>query len=161
MRLAVISDTHLVEPTEGFKRFFEAELADSDALIHCGDISGKPMLEYLLASHPCVHAVAGNMCQWPIGLELPSLLRLELAGRAVGVAHGWGEKASLPKRLYEAFGPGLDLLFFGHTHKQARLVLGQTLLVNPGSLSGQEPCLAFVDLGESISVDFRQYPGPF
>ena len=161
MRLAVLSDTHLVEPTEPFKRFFDEHVAPADAVVHCGDISGKPLLDFFLASHPLVYAVAGNMCQWPIGRELPPTLSLNLAGRRVGVTHGWGEKASLPVRVYEAFGPDYDILFFGHTHRPDKVVMGKTLLVNPGSLSGQEPSMAFVDLGEEIRVDFRRFPGVF
>ena len=161
MRLAVISDTHLVEPSEAFKRFFDAHLAETDALIHCGDISGKPLLDYILAGHPRVYAVAGNMCEWPVNRDLPPLLRFDLAGRRVGVAHGWGEKATLPQRLYEAFGPEFDVIFYGHTHKPAQLTMGKTLMINPGSLSGETPSMAFVDMGPEILVDFRRYSRQF
>ncbi|GAB6036683.1 metallophosphoesterase [Fundidesulfovibrio butyratiphilus] len=159
MRLAVLSDTHLVEPTDSFKRFFDEHVVPADAVIHCGDISGKPLLDYMLASHPQVYAVAGNMCQWPLGRDLPPTLSLNLAGKRVGVTHGWGEKLSLATRVYEAFGPGFDILFFGHTHKPDKVVIGKTLLVNPGSFSGQEPCMAFVELDDTIRVDFRRFPG--
>lgn len=154
MLLAVISDTHLDAPTDWFRRFFEEHLLAADALVHCGDATGKAIHDYMAHSHPNFHGVAGNCCDWRIGQELPSMLRLHLAGRTVGVTHGWGDRASLPARLPETFGPGFDLILFGHTHRQTKLQFRETLVVNPGSLSGERPCMAFVELGEEIAVDF-------
>lgn len=158
MRLAVISDTHLREPSAWFKRFFAAHLLAADVLIHCGDISGKPMYDYLSDNHPFFYGVCGNMCDTPVAGELPAMLRLQLAGRNVGVTHGWGEKHRLPGTVYEAFGPGLDLILFGHSHRQTKIVIGETLLVNPGTLSGETPCMAFVNmLTENMVVEFRSF----
>lgn len=157
MLLAVISDTHLDRPTDWFRAFFEEHLLAADALIHCGDTTGKALHDYMALNHPNFHGVAGNCCDWRIGQELPVMLRLNLAGKAVGVAHGWGEKPSLPARLPEAFGPGFDLILFGHTHRQTKLQFGDTLVVNPGSLSGDKPGMAFVRLGDEIDVEFHSF----
>lgn len=158
MRLAVISDTHLREPSPWFKRFFAAHLLGADVLIHCGDITGKPMLDYMADNHPFFYGVPGNTCDQLVAQELPAMLRVQLAGRNVGVAHGWGERSRVPLAVYEAFGPGLDLILFGHTHRQTKMTLGDTLLVNPGSLSGETPCMACVDMVTTgITVDFRRF----
>lgn len=158
MRLAVISDTHLQEPSPWFKRFFNAHLLDSDVLIHCGDITGKPMLDFMSDNHPFFYGVPGNVCDSLVTQELPAMLRVQLAGRNVGVAHGWGDRSRVPMAVYEAFGQGLDLILFGHTHRQTKLTLGDTLLVNPGSLSGESPCMAYVDMVSSgITVAFRSF----
>ena len=158
MRLAVISDTHLREPSGWFKRFFTAHLLGADALIHCGDITGQPMLDYMADNHPMFYGVSGNMCDQSVVQELPALLRVQLAGRSLGVTHGWGEKARLPQAVFEAFGPGLDLILFGHSHRQAKMTIGDTLLVNPGSLSGETPCMAFVNMVTTgITVEFRSF----
>lgn len=159
MLLAVISDTHLAEPTSRFRRFFDEHLQHADALIHCGDMTGLAVYEYLAHNHPAFHAVAGNCCDWRIGQELPSMLRLTLAGRTVGVTHGWGDRPSLPARLPEAFGPGFDLILFGHTHRQTNIAFGDTLVVNPGALSGDTPRMAYFDLGDTIEVRFASFPG--
>jgi hypothetical protein len=153
--LAVISDTHLDAPTDWFRRFFAEHLLTADVLIHCGDATGKPLHDYMAHNHPNFHGVAGNCCDWRVAQELPGMLRLTLAGWSVGVTHGWGDRASLAARLPEAFGPGFDLILFGHTHRQAEVRMGKTLVVNPGSLSGERPRMAFVELGAAISVDFR------
>ena len=36
-----------------------------------------------------------------------------------------------------------------------KIQFGDTLVVNPGSLSGDKPRMAFIELGEEIFVDFR------
>lgn len=159
MRLAVISDTHLAEPSPWFRAIFRELLLPADVLIHCGDMVGWDMLRYMDDNHPNFHGVAGNCCEWRITNELPAMLRLNLGGRAVGVTHGWGDRPTLPARLPEAFGPGFDLILFGHTHRQTNLQLGDTLVVNPGCLSPQSPCLAFIELGEEITVDMRRLEG--
>ncbi|KAF0234383.1 MAG: phosphodiesterase [Desulfovibrionaceae bacterium] len=155
MRIAVISDTHLDAPSDWFKRFFDEHLLPADALIHCGDTTGVAMHDYMAHNHPNFHGVAGNCCDWRVGQELPAMLRLNLGGRTIGVTHGWGDRPSLPARLPEAFGPGFDLILFGHTHRQTNIRFGDTLVVNPGSLSGDKPCMAFIDLDEDITVDLR------
>ncbi|MFZ5425606.1 MAG: metallophosphoesterase family protein [Thermodesulfobacteriota bacterium] len=159
MKLAVISDTHLSEPSDWFKRFFDEHLLDADVLIHCGDATGKAMHDYMAQNHPNFHGVSGNCCDAYVGQELPAMLRLNLGGKVVGVTHGWGDRPSLPARLPEAFGPGFDLILFGHTHRQTKVQFGDTLVVNPGSLSGEKPCMAFIELGEGIDVQFRCFKG--
>jgi len=160
MRLAVISDTHLEAPTDWFRHFFGEHLLCADVLIHCGDMTGSAVHDFLAQSHPEFYGVAGNCCDWRIGQELPAMLTLNLAGKRVGVTHGWGDRRTLPARLPEAFGPGFDLICFGHTHRQIALRFGETLVVNPGALSGDRPGMAFIDLTENISVEFRQFRVP-
>jgi len=155
VRLAVVSDTHLDEPTDWFKGVFERHLKDADALVHCGDITGLAMYEYLSFNHHNFHAVAGNCCDWRVRQELPAMLRINLGGRTIGVTHGWGDRQSLPARLPEAFGPGFDLILFGHTHRQTNLALGDTLVINPGALDQNRACMAFIELGDELSVTLR------
>jgi len=158
MRLAVISDTHLSAPTRWFKNFFEEHLLPADVLIHCGDMTDACVCDFLAQNHPDFYGVAGNCCDWRIHEDLPAVLHLNLAGKRVGLTHGWGDRRTLPARLPEAFGPGFDLILFGHTHRQIALRFGETLVVNPGSLSGTEPRMAFIDLTTDISVNFREFP---
>jgi len=71
MRLAVISDTHLDQPSAWFERVYTRHLASADALIHCGDITGASLLHYLM-QHKNFYAVAGNMDAYLAGSDLPS-----------------------------------------------------------------------------------------
>jgi len=151
MLVAVISDTHLAGPTDAFRRIFERHLESADALLHCGDITGPAMLRYLESSHPCFHAVLGNCDAWSGLLGLPRVLRLELGGFAVGMAHGWGPRSRVGLTVLEALGPDLDIICYGHTHVPYWAKVGDTWLLNPGSLGpGREsqPSLALLTLHE-------------
>lgn len=149
MLVAVISDTHLDAPTDEFRRVFERHLAPADALLHCGDITGAAMLRYLESSHPVFHGVLGNCDSWGGGIDLPGMLRLDLAGFSLGMAHGWGPRSRVGLTVMEALGPGLDIVCHGHTHRPHWEKVGETWLLNPGSLDlrrDEHPSLALLRL---------------
>lgn len=133
LTLAVVSDTHLREPSPWFERVYAEHLAGADALIHCGDIVAYPVYSYLL-QHPNFHAVSGNMCEWRLADELPSKLSVVLGGLAVGVTHGWGKGLGMARELVDAFGPGYDLVCFGHTHRYEFSDVDNVKVLNPGCL---------------------------
>jgi hypothetical protein len=162
MRLAVISDTHLEQPSAWFERVYALYLAPADALIHCGDITGQSLLHYLM-QHKRLYAVAGNMDGYLSGGGLPGTLGLELEGVRIGVSHGYGSKSGAARRVADAFGPGYDLICYGHTHVAAVDAYRGVILLNPGSLEpGRgEPSLAFVTLvkGHDPRIELRQIDG--
>jgi len=47
MKIAVISDTHLAHPTEGFKRAMKALFSDVDMMLHAGDMTSSSVFDYL------------------------------------------------------------------------------------------------------------------
>lgn len=155
MLVAVISDTHLFEPSRWFRRVFEEHLAPADAVIHCGDVTGPGMLAFLEASHPHFHGVRGNMCDLPSG-GLSDRLSVELAGFRVGAAHGWGPRSEVPLRVAEAFGPDYDVVCFGHTHRYTWLCHGTTWLLNPGALQEGEGSFALLTLSPGKEPEARQ-----
>lgn len=156
MLVAVISDTHLVEPTGWFRRVFEEHLAQADVLIHCGDVTGPAMQLFLEASHPGFHGVRGNMCACGANGGPPERLSLDLGGFRVGVAHGWGPRPEVPLRVAEAFGPGYDVVCFGHTHRFTWKRHGGTWLLNPGPLQEGEGSLALLTLEPGCEPEVRQ-----
>ena len=89
MRVAVLSDTHLVSPDHWFEEVFQRHLAPADVVLHCGDVTGHDVLYYLMG-HPAFYAVAGNMDGWVLSDDLPPTRRLEFEGVRIGMAHGWG-----------------------------------------------------------------------
>lgn len=152
MRIAVVSDTHLSAPTDWLERAYAAYLAPADAVVHCGDMTGRSAWSFFL-QHPCFYCVQGNMDDYQLAVDLPPRLELELAGLKVAVCHGWGYKAGLSRRLYEAFGPEYDIIFFGHTHAREDSQYGATRCINPGSLG--EGSLAVVTIeGGKIATEF-------
>ncbi|WP_029893549.1 metallophosphoesterase family protein [Desulfohalovibrio reitneri] len=145
MRLAVISDTHLESPTPWFERVFHRYLEGVDVLIHCGDVTGVDVIDWLRAVHPDVRAVSGNMCEYRVSCDLPPMLRTEAGGWKIGVTHGWGPRSQVPRKVYEAFGEGVDLICFGHTHQFTWVRMGDTWLLNPGSLRRDGGSMALVE----------------
>ncbi len=146
MNIAVLSDTHAFEPTPWHVAVFDEHISQADVVIHCGDITGLNFYHWLLGSHGCVHAVAGNMCEFNLAAELPDTLDLELEGFHIGVTHGWGPRSQVPFAVAQSFGPGYDILCFGHTHRFFWERLESTWLLNPGSLQEHEPSLAILTL---------------
>lgn len=160
MLLAVISDSHIAAPNQWFGAVFDRYLAQADCLIHCGDMVGADLYHFLLG-HPCLHAVRGNCDQFLTPHDLPTLHSFELptpggATIKVGMAHGWGERSSVWRRVWESF-PGHDLICYGHTHRrdwsEAPGAHGARLL-NPGSLA--EGSLALVSVADdgALSCQF-------
>lgn len=134
MRIAVISDTHLQNAEGWFEKVFVAHLAPADAVLHCGDVTGAPLLHYLM-QHPEFYAIAGNMDRYGLDRELPDKRELELDGLRVGLTHGFGFPFPISKHLPQAFSEGLDLICFGHTHVFKDTVVDGVRILNPGSMT--------------------------
>ncbi|MEW5774995.1 MAG: YfcE family phosphodiesterase [Thermodesulfobacteriota bacterium] len=146
MRIAVISDTHIHDPSTRLESVYAEHLASADAVLHCGDMTGRSAWSFL-CQHPNFHAVAGNMDDWALVRELPPRLTLRLDDLTVGLAHGDGLAGRpLSRAVAESFGPGYDLVCFGHTHTPEHATYGETHVVNPGALASHEssPTLAII-----------------
>ena len=157
MLLAVISDSHIAAPNHWFGAVFDRYLARADCLIHCGDMVGADLFHFMLA-HPALHAVRGNCDQFTTPHDRPTLHSFALTtprGHAlnIGVAHGWGERASVWKRVWESF-PDHQLICYGHTHRRDWSLHQGARILNPGSLA--EGSLALVTLADDgeLSCEF-------
>jgi putative phosphoesterase len=152
MRLAVISDTHLPGPDYRFEAVYQRYLEDADVLLHCGDMTGAE-LYYYLARHKNFLCVRGN-CDYMLA-DLPATLSRELAlpgggTLRVGMAHGWGERGGVWRRVAETF-PGHGLVCYGHTHRRDWNLRGDAQVLNPGSVA--EGSLAIVDVADGGGMD--------
>lgn len=138
MRVAVLSDSHAnVSQVQTVIARLQPRMQGVERIIHAGDFTAPEMLEALSAVAP-VHAVAGNMDGAELHDALPEQVILELAGYKVGLIHGWGAPADLPRRVYERFldpdrKPKVDLIVFGHSHEARIERHAGVLLLNPGS----------------------------
>ncbi|UCB53372.1 MAG: YfcE family phosphodiesterase, partial [Candidatus Zixiibacteriota bacterium] len=83
-----------------------------------------------------VHAVRGNMDETRIRRLLPERKVLEVEGKKIGLCHGSGSPHRLGERLNRKFEGRCDALIFGHSHTPFNKKVDDTLLFNPGSLSG-------------------------
>ena len=146
MKICIVSDSHdRAEPLAA--AVAEASAAGAQAVIHCGDLIGANTLRSSIKFGVPLHVVHGNnigdqMAMYKLMAKSAGLLtyhgqdaELELGGRRIFATH------------YPHYGRALactgdyDLVCCGHSHiaeinRQPNIKGGQTMLVNPGSVSG-------------------------
>jgi len=75
-----------------------------------------------------------------------------VAGRKIGLTHGWGPCTGLEQRVLSRLG-NVDILIYGHSHEPRTEWVNEIFLVNPGSVAanrdGTQSCL-LLELGETL-----------
>jgi hypothetical protein len=146
MKICIVSDSHdRADPLAA--AIIEAKAAGAQAVIHCGDLIGANTLRSSIKLGVPIHLVHGNNLGDAMALhrmmeKTGGLVTyhgqdadLELGGRRIFVTH------------YPHYGRGMactgdyDLVCCGHSHvaeivRQPNIKGGETMLVNPGSVSG-------------------------
>lgn len=154
MRVLIVSDTH--RKNENYFRVLERE--KPDLVIHCGDAEGS---EYALteAADCPVEIVLGNNDFFS---ELPRELVLEIGPYRAWVVHGHNYYVSMGNETLkrEAAARGMDLVFYGHTHRPVIDTEGEVIAVNPGSLSyprqdGRKPSYVVMEPDERGGLKFE------
>jgi putative phosphoesterase len=152
VRIGVLSDTHL---TLGDARLpallarCQLAFAGTEMILHAGDIVDPQLLPLL--PWP-VLAVRGNLDP----PELPERRILPVAGKRIGLIHGWGARYDLEARIVQAFaGETVDCIVYGHSHQPVCHVMGGILLFNPGSPTDRRnapfPSLGLLTIGDAIT----------
>lgn len=158
VRAVVLSDTHLRDA--GARRLPDpvyAALRDADAVLHCGDVVERGLIDELRAYAP-VHVVLGNNDVTLRG-ALPERLLVELDGVRVGMVHDSGATKGRPARVHRMF-PDCAVVVFGHSHAPVDEpgVDGQRLF-NPGSPTQRRrqphPSFGLLDLADGEVVAHR------
>jgi putative phosphoesterase len=133
MKIGVLSDTHIQSIDEAqclSARLMAGPFADVAAVLHAGDVV-IPQLEEYLYPLPW-YSVRGNMDQTLVTVPISRIV--ELAGKRLGMIHGWGAAEGIEQRVLTSFaGHRLDVLIFGHSHQPLCRKVGSVLLFNPGS----------------------------
>ena len=111
------------------------QIKSGDIIFHAGDFVRWEVFQKL-KSLAMLHAVFGNMDDAKIGRILPQKKVVEVQGKKIGLCHGSGSPYRLSERVYREFGERCDVLIFGHSHVPYNRKIDDTLLFNPGSLSG-------------------------
>jgi putative phosphoesterase len=158
--IGLLSDTHIPHRMKHLPQAVLDALADTDVILHAGDVDDPAALEPLREIAP-VHAVSGNFHILDLsdgGASLPKVIELELADKHVVLVHGhrpgpigfllkglhmFAENLRLTdngalnrrsaRRLARAY-PKADIIVFGHSHRAHVEWMGDTLLVNPGAV---------------------------
>ena len=147
--LGVLSDTHVPDKAPELNPQVAARFRQEmvSAILHAGDVTSPQVLKELKKIAP-VHAVLGNQDIFALR-RLPSLVRLNIDGTRIGMAHGhgtffeyWLDKIDrhlrgrhvgrYVQRMLRTF-PDVDVIVFGHLHVSCNFHLDKKLLFNPGS----------------------------
>lgn len=131
MKIGVISDTHLTEPSLEFKKMIELHFKDVEKVFHVGDFVEWSVVEYLSGWKELV-AVCGNMDPFKIRKAFPQKLVVELSGFRIGLIHGGGAPFGIESRIRDEFDE-VDAIVYGHTHTPANHQNRGVFFFNPGS----------------------------
>lgn len=151
MKIGVLSDTHLMEPHDGFKKAIESHFRDVEKIFHAGDFVDGSVAEYLSGLKELV-AVSGNMDPERIRKAFPGKRIIEIGGFKIGLIHGGGAPFGIESRIRKEFDE-VDAIVYGHTHTPAHHQVRGTYFFNPGSLtrpSIDRPTLGILHIGEKI-----------
>lgn len=119
--IGVISDTHGLLRPEAV-----ASLADSDLIIHAGDVGDPAILERLNEIAP-VTAVRGNVDMGTWARKLPQTNVLEAEGVSIYVLHILDQIDLKPDAA------GFSAVIYGHSHEPHIETKNGVLYFNPGS----------------------------
>ncbi len=131
----VVSDTHVPERMAKLPQKFLDQIKSDDLIFHAGDFVRWEVLRKF-QNLATVHGVWGNMDEAKLREFLPQKKMVEVQGKKIGLCHGSGSPHNLGEKIYREFGERCDVLIFGHSHAPFDRRIGDTLLFNPGSLSG-------------------------
>ena len=130
MKVLIVSDTHRNE--DNLINVLEQE-ENLDLLIHCGDVEGA---EYEIEHYAGCDTVfvAGNNDFFS---QLPREAVLQIGKYKVWVTHGHNYYVNAnPEYIKkEARARGMDMVFYGHTHRPVIDNYEGIIIVNPGSLT--------------------------
>ncbi len=136
MKIGVISDTHISEPTEELKSISLDIFADVSIILHAGDLTRLSVLDAFPDKR--IIAVAGNMDRYEVTSKLPEKEIIEIEGYRIGLIHGWGAVKGLEQRIIDSF-DDVHVIVYGHSHKAANHINNGILMFNPGAYSGTHP----------------------
>ena len=120
-RIGLIADTHGLLRPEAL-----AALADSDLLIHAGDI-GKPEVVAALKKIAPLVAIKGNNDTDSWARRLPETKKITLGALKLYVIHNVKELS------FDPAARGFRVVISGHSHKPVIQTKDNVLFVNPGS----------------------------
>lgn len=154
MKVLIVSDTH----KQNFN-FYEVvdTVGPLDMIIHCGDAEGSEYEFESMVNCP-IHVVAGNNDFFS---RLPGELELMIGKYKVMITHGHQYYVSMGNQILkdEARTRGIDIVFYGHTHRPVIDIGPEVTVINPGSLSyprqeGRQPSYVLMDIDREGEAHF-------
>ena len=145
MRIGLISDTHLTDPSTDLHSEIYRAFAGVDVVLHAGDIYAPWVLDRLEALAPVVGVQAYSD---PPDPRLARRQVIKVEGLSIGLTHNLGFPETqidvdrgliFPDRpvageiLRKKFGEEVDVVVFGDTHEELIETHEGVLFINPGS----------------------------
>src|SRR5690242_15510573 len=121
MVVGLLSDTHGVLREEALRA-----LAESDLIIHAGDVGKPEIIDALKVLAPVV-AVRGNVDKSALAHALPITAVAEAGSTMIYVLH------DIQQLDLDPAVAGFQVVVSGHSHKPSRMERSGVLYVNPGS----------------------------
>ncbi len=155
MKIAIISDSHDNLPNI-YKAIEYLGKQNIEHMIHCGDVCAPAVLrefgeKFKGEIHVCFGNVDGDQKKdREIAAGLSNITihgdqgEVELDGLKLGFIH-YPDKAR--EMAQDSGEENFDFVFYGHDHKAWEEKVGQTTLLNPGTLAGlfAKPTFAILD----------------
>jgi len=138
--IGIISDTHGYLSAAVLKAF-----ADSDLIIHAGDVGKPDVLKSLKSIAPLI-AVRGNMDFGIWANQLPQHEIVQIGTVVIYVVH------DVQRLRIASNSTGIDAIIFGHSHRPQARDKDGVFFLNPGSAS-------FPKFGDSASVALLRLQG--
>lgn len=155
MKVLVVSDTH--HSIANYLEVVKKELP-LDLVIHCGDVENYE--QQIIDAAGCeVQMVRGNNDFFS---DLPREKEFQIGNYQAWLTHGHTYYVSMGNEtiVQEAQERGVDLVFFGHSHRPVVENRDGVIAVNPGSLTyprqeGKRPSYVVMELDESKKAKFK------
>ena len=154
MKILIVSDTH--RRNENYFQVIE-QLGKLDLVIHCGDTEGS---EYAISKGAGCETliVMGNNDFFS---KLPREIETTIGKYKVWITHGHKYYVSMNNEIIkeEAVRRGVDIVFYGHSHRPTVEIEKDIIAVNPGSLSyprqeGKRPSYVVMDIDRNGEAHF-------
>ena len=154
MKILIVSDTH--RRNENYFQVIE-QLGKLDLVILCGDTEGS---EYAISEGAGCETliVMGNNDFFS---KLPREIETTIGKYKVWITHGHNYYVSMNNEIIkeEAVRRGVDIVFYGHSHRPTVEIEKDIIAVNPGSLSyprqeGKRPSYVVMDIDRDGEAHF-------
>ncbi|MBW1729363.1 MAG: metallophosphoesterase family protein [Deltaproteobacteria bacterium] len=133
MKIGVISDTHLNQPSSLLEKVYRECFHDVDLILHAGDVCRLEVLEVFKDKR--LYVVSGNCDDDEVKKRFPDKQVIEAGGYKIGLVHGWGPPFGLWRRVASVF-RGVNCIVFGHSHRPMTKRDNGVLFFNPGAFCG-------------------------
>jgi putative phosphoesterase len=159
MKIGVIADTHLKQPSQELKDLLIGPFRDVEMILHAGDITELPVLEAF--GNKTVLAVWGNNDYSSVRRQLPKKQVIEAGKLKIGLIHGYGGPEWVEYNVLREF-EDVDCIVYGHRHTSSQVHRNGILLFNPGAFwagnwGARKKTVGLLTVDDQISGEILYY----